>query len=114
MMGSEFNRRVGNGSTAVAHAKRGEGASLRFALRSVDEDDLAVLERFDLHQLLVRDGGAVARFDADAVHLDAALRRNEITVAFRAELVLGDVTGLERGAENAGGRPDRQRVVVSG
>ncbi len=49
------------------------------------------------------DGGAVARRDADAVHLDAALRRNEIAVAFGAELVLGDVAGFQRGAEHAGG-----------
>ena len=82
----------------VARAKR-RGGSLASILRRVNEDDFGVLERFDLQFVLAGYRRAVAREDADAVDLDAALRRNQIAVALRTKLVGNGVAGLQGGAE---------------
>ena len=78
------------------------GGLASYTLRRVDEDDLGVLERFDLQHALLGYGRAVARPDADAVDLDAAESRHEIEVALRSKLVFGGVPCFQGGAEDAG------------
>src|SRR5262245_32847828 len=84
------------------------------SLVRVDEDDLGVIDRLDLECALAADGGAIARFDADAVHLDRSLRRYEIAVPRRSERVFDAVARFERCAENARLGPDRKSAGVGG
>jgi len=105
-------RRAGNGLT-VARAKRW-GGDLASIIRRVDEDDFAVLERFDCEQGLIGNGGAVACLDAHTIDLDAALGRHQIAMASCAKLVFGGLARFQRGAEHAGFCPDRQRFGIAG
>src|SRR5262245_60544254 len=84
------------------------------SLVRVDEDDLGVIDRLDPECALVADGGAVARFDADAVHLDRSFRRHEIAVPRRSERVFDAVARFERCAENARLGPDRKSAGIAG
>src|SRR6516162_1996038 len=84
------------------------------SLCRVDEHHLGVLERLYLEHCLVRDRGTVASFDAHAVHVDAADRRHEVSVAVGRKPILNAVAGLERGAEHPGLGADGERIIITG
>ena len=75
---------MGNGF-AVARAKL-RGATLRFTLRRVDEDDLGVLERFDFNTVSSV-MAAPSRAPMRTPLTSSCHRRHEIAVALGAELV---------------------------
>src|SRR5580700_7475739 len=81
-------------------------------LRRVDEDQFRVLDGGDLDDAGILDGGAVARVDPGAVHLDGAAGRHQIAVTLRAERIVDRLAGLERGTEYARVSAYWQRIGV--
>src|SRR5690606_7013843 len=80
----------------------------------VHQHQLGILDRGDAEAVLAADRGAVARLQGHAVHLHPAAVGDQVAVAARpGERVLRAFAGLERGAEHARIRADRQRVVVA-